>query len=168
MTLSKALRGALLALLAVGTPPLWAAPNLGLGITSERTPALRLTLDRTFDLSHWHSRLDLRLASGVLLLPGDDGDDNAAWVITPAFRYHLGEARRAYVEAGIGAALFLNTRLETRQLSTAFQFEDRLALGWTLPGASELSLSVTHYSNGRIKRPNDGFEVYGLTYRLAL
>ncbi|GAA0558804.1 acyloxyacyl hydrolase [Halomonas salifodinae] len=154
------------ALLALSAPA-QADLNIGLGYTSESTPALRLTLDREFDLSHWHPRLDLRLASGVLLLPGDDEDDNAAWVVTPAFRYDLGAAGGAYLEAGFGAGLFLETRLESRELSTAFQFENRLAAGWRLAQGGELGLSAIHYSNGRIKRPNDGFEVYSLNYRLA-
>ncbi|APX94766.1 acyloxyacyl hydrolase [Halomonas sp. 1513] len=138
-----------------------------LGATSEGAPAVSLGLDRTFSLSHWHAQLDLRLGSGLLLLPGDDGDDNAAWTLTPALRWTFAGERGVFAEAGIGAALFLNTRHEGRHLSTAFQFEDRLAVGMPL-GSGELSASLIHYSNAGIKRPNDGFETLSVGYRHPL
>jgi lipid A 3-O-deacylase len=138
-----------------------------LGATSEGEPAVSLGADRTFDLSHWHPQLDLRLATGLLLLPGDEGDDNAAWTLTPALRWTFAGEHDLFAEAGIGAALFLNTRYEDRHLATAFQFEDRLAIGVPL-GRGELSASLIHYSNGGIKRPNDGFETLTLGYRFPL
>ncbi|TVP52533.1 MAG: acyloxyacyl hydrolase [Halomonas sp.] len=138
-----------------------------LGTTSESTPAVSLGLDRTFDLSDWHPQLALRLGSGVLLLPGNDGDDNAAWTLTPALRWTFAGKRGVFAEAGIGAAVFMNTRLESRSLSSAFQFEDRLAFGMRL-GSGELSASLIHYSNAGLKRPNDGFETLSLGYRHPL
>ncbi|WP_244287549.1 acyloxyacyl hydrolase [Vreelandella nigrificans] len=135
-----------------------------LGATSKGAPAMSLGLDRTFDLARWHPQLTLRLGSGVLLLLGDDGDDNAAWTLTPALRWSFAGERGVFAEAGIGAALFLNTRHEERHLSTAFQFEDRLAFGMAL-GRGELSASLIHYSNAGIKRPNNGFEILSLGYR---
>ncbi|SDL55787.1 lipid A 3-O-deacylase [Franzmannia pantelleriensis] len=138
-----------------------------LGATSEGTPAISLGLDRTFSLSRWHPQLALRLGSGLLLLPGDDRDDNAAWTLTPALRWTFAGERGVFAEAGIGAAVFLNTRHEDRHLSTAFQFEDRLALGLPL-GSGELSASLIHYSNAGLKRPNEGFETLSLGYRFPL
>lgn len=134
------------------------------GATSESTAALKVEFDREFDLQRWHPRLSLRLASGLLLLSSDTDDGNAAWLITPAFRYTFAGERGAFLEAGIGASVFLETRVESQQLSTAFQFEDRLALGMPL-AQGEIMASVTHYSNARLKQPNDGFEVFALSYR---
>lgn len=135
-----------------------------LGSTSEGTPVISLGLDRIFEFDRWHPQLALRLGGGVLLLPGDLDDDNAAWTLTPALRWSFVGERRVFVEAGIGAALFLNTHLEKRQLSTTFQFEDRLALGMAL-GNGELSVSLIHYSNAGIKKPNSGFETLSIGYR---
>lgn len=138
--------------------------NLALGITSVDTAALRITHDREYDLSHWHPQLDLRLATGVLLLDGEEESDNAAWVVTPAFRYHFNE-QRSFIEAGVGASLFLDKHLESRDLSTAFLFETRLAAGFHLNSETEIGVSATHYSNADIEQPNDGFEIVALTYR---
>ncbi|RAU17832.1 hypothetical protein DN062_10695 [Nitrincola tibetensis] len=86
------------------------------------------------------------------------------WTLTPALRWSFVGERWVFVETGIGAALFLNTHLEKHQLSTTFQFEDRLALGMAL-GNSELSVSLIHYSNAGIKKPNSGFETLSIGYR---
>ncbi|MCH4563241.1 acyloxyacyl hydrolase [Halomonas sp. EGI 63088] len=161
LTLAVAL--ALLSLIM--TTDAYADPSLELGSTSVSTPALRVTLDRDYDLSHWHPQLSLRLATGVLLLPGDDEDDNAAWVLTPAFRYTFAGERSIFVEGSVGAGLFLNTRVESRELSTAFQFESRIATGVKLGKGGELGISAVHYSNAHIKPPNNGLEAYSVTYR---
>lgn len=150
----------------------WASPNeaqadlnAALGITNESEPALTLELDRVIDLHDWHPALSLRLAAGVLLLPGNEGDDNAALLLTPAFRYTFsGTARRPFIEAGIGAALFLDTHYEDRRLGSSFQFEDRLAAGLRL-GDGELLMSYTHYSNADISSPNHGLDIVALGYR---
>ncbi|MEX2551646.1 MAG: acyloxyacyl hydrolase, partial [Actinomycetota bacterium] len=114
-----------------------------------------------------HPRLDLRLATGLLLLSSEEKGANAAWLFTSAVRYTFMDEREVFLEAGIGGALFIDTRLDARELSTSFQFEDRIALG--LPWADgELSLALTHYSNAGINRPNDGFETLMLGYRVSL
>lgn len=145
-----------------------AEPYLALGINNEAEPTLTIELDHAINLHDWHPALSLRLAGGVLLLPGDQGDDNAALLLTPAFRYTFANtATRPFIEAGIGAAVFLDTRYEGRNFSTAFQFEDRLAAG-TEVGSGEVSLSYTHYSNADIKTPNEGLDVLALGYRHPL
>ncbi|GGY04270.1 hypothetical protein GCM10007160_35000 [Litchfieldella qijiaojingensis] len=140
---------------------------LAAGITSESDAALKVELDREFDLSHWHPQLSLRLATGALLLSTGTDDGDVAWLITPAFRYTFAGETGAFLEGGIGASVFFDTRIESRRLSTAFQFEDRLALGMPL-AQGDIMASVTHYSNGGLDHPNDGFEVYALSYRLPL
>ncbi|QJQ95658.1 MULTISPECIES: acyloxyacyl hydrolase [Halomonadaceae] len=165
-------QGRLAALLLSGTiicsTPTLAHADLyfAAGATSENTVVVSIEIDRDYSLQHWHPQLSLRLATGVLLLPGDEGDDNAAWRLTPAFRYTFAGERGVFAEAGIGAGVFLNTHLEGQELSTAFQFEDRLAIGIPFAGG-ELGASLMHYSNAGIKRPNDGFETLMLSYRTA-
>ncbi|RTR05704.1 acyloxyacyl hydrolase [Halomonas nitroreducens] len=151
----------------LGSPPAGAAPSLELGATSEGTPTLGVNLDWMHDLSHWHPALDLRLATGLLLLPGENGEDNAAWKLNPALRYHL-NGGRAFLEAGLGGGLFMETEVGDQALSTAFQFESRLAVGMHFAYGGELGASAAHYSNARMDLPNEGFEVYALVYRQPL
>jgi lipid A 3-O-deacylase len=159
--------GLLACLALIGSPAGLADLYLGAGVTSESTAASRIELDTMIGLDRLHSRLDLRLATGLLLLQGRDDEHNAAWLATPALRWTFGEDRGVFVEGGIGVAMFLESRLESRELGSAFQFQDRLALGAAL-GPGELALSVTHYSNAGIRSPNEGFETYALGYRLSL
>ncbi|GHC28478.1 acyloxyacyl hydrolase [Aidingimonas halophila] len=138
------------------------------GMTSEDTVTLTLGIDRDFPLDDWSPALSLRLTGSLLLLERHGGD-NAALTLSPALRYTFADTpTKPFLEAGIGGALFLDASMEDRDLSTAFQFEDRLAAGLHLDGGSEIGLSATHYSNASIKKPNDGFEVYSLTYRHPL
>ncbi|MGR4070464.1 acyloxyacyl hydrolase [Halomonas sp. LR3S48] len=137
------------------------------GITSESAAAGRIELDTLISLERLHPQLDLRLATGLLLLEGDESDENAAWLLTPMLRYTFAGKREVYLEGGIGAAVFLDARIGSRDLSTAFQFQDRIALGGRV-GPGELSLEFTHYSNAGIKDPNEGIEVLALGYRLPL
>ncbi|MFC3283931.1 acyloxyacyl hydrolase [Litchfieldella rifensis] len=160
----RAVRLSLLVAALLATSPAYADLSVAGGITSESTAALKVELDREFSLESWHPRLSLRLATGLLLLSSDTEHGNAAWLLTPAFRYTFAGESGTFLEAGIGASVFLETRVESRELSTSFQFEDRLALGMPL-ARGEIMASVTHYSNARIARPNDGFEVFALSYR---
>ena len=79
-----------------------------------------------------------------------------------------------YLEAGIGVNLISSDHFGPRRLSTHFQFGELvgvgLAWGAAEPGGSgEISFGVrfSHYSNARIKTPNDGVEAlqFALGYR---
>lgn len=151
----------------LGSSPTLADGSLAAGATSESTAALQIQVDHLIPLEGVHPRLDLRLATGLLLLSSEEKGANAAWLFTPAVRYTFMGEREVFLEAGIGGAVFVDPRLDDRALSTNFQFEDHIALG--LPWADgELSLALTHYSNAGIKRPNDGFETLMLGYRVPL
>lgn len=165
----RALWGRLLLGAMLGMPTFANADlYVAVGKNSESESTVKLELDREYSLAHWQPGLSLRLAGGVLLLPGNEGDDNAALIVTPAFRYTFADtAAQPFVEAGIGGALFLDTRYEGRNLSTAFQFEDRVAAGLHV-GRGEVALAFTHYSNADIKKPNNGLDMVMLGYRHPL
>lgn len=89
---------------------------------------------------------------------------------SPVFIYSFGDKENAvipYIEAGIGVACISDTEIAGRQLSTAFQFEDRVGVGVKMKHA-DLSVRYMHYSNGSIAQPNQGLDIVivTLSYRL--
>jgi hypothetical protein len=63
-----------------------------------------------------------------------------------------------YVEAGIGIHLLSHTRIDERELSTAFQFGELVGVGANFGDHREYGIGarVQHISNARIKEPNSG------------
>ena len=77
-----------------------------------------------------------------------------------------GQNVRPYIEAGIGVAAFSSTELESNDLGSSFQFEDRIGVGLRFAG-QEIGLRAIHYSNAGLKNPNDGAEAYTVHYRMS-
>ena len=97
------------------------------------------------------TNLDALAASFVFRL-----QPSAQWTVTP------------FAEFGIGAAFVSDTDIITDDydghvdLGSAFQFEDRIAVGLKGNIPIELVFSVFHYSNGGLKLPNDGINFHEL------
>lgn len=88
--------------------------------------------------------------------------------ITPAFRFQNDNLKGFYAEAGIGAHLLSELYDNNdQQLSTRFQFGDHIGIGYVFDNKLDLGLSIQHFSNGSIKKPNDGvnFAVARLSYQ---
>lgn len=64
-----------------------------------------------------------------------------------------------YVEAGIGAAYIDDYHIAGRNLSTHFQFEDRISFG-VLMNRMDFKFGYMHYSNADLKAPNDGIDIF--------
>ncbi|MCF8113962.1 MAG: acyloxyacyl hydrolase [Desulfotignum sp.] len=81
---------------------------------------------------------------------------------SPVFAYYFNTGSSAvtpYVEGGIGAAYIDDYKIDGRNLSTSFQFEDRISLG-VIINQIDLKLGYMHYSNASIKSPNDGIDIW--------
>ena len=105
--------------------------------------------------------------AGYSFWSGDDASSKHSVSLMPAFVYEFaGDTVKPYLEAGIGVAAFSSTHVESNNLGSAFQFEDRLGAGLRFAGGHELGIRVAHYSNAGIKQPNDGIEAYTLHYRM--
>ena len=77
--------------------------------------------------------------------------------ITPVFRFEKVSGKGTYVEAGVGAHLLSHLYDNGgRRLSTRFQFGDHIAVGYVFDNGLDLKLKLQHFSNGSIKKPNDG------------
>lgn len=105
--------------------------------------------------------------AGYTYWEGDDTSTNHSVSFAPVFVYEFaGQNVKPYLEAGIGVAAFSNTKLESNDLGSSFQFEDRIGAGLRFAGGHEVGIRAIHYSNAGIKSPNDGVEAYSLHYRL--
>ncbi|MEM9602776.1 MAG: acyloxyacyl hydrolase [Pseudomonadota bacterium] len=87
---------------------------------------------------------------------------------SPVFTYHfVGGARvQPYAEFGIGVGYLSDKTIRFRNLSTRFQFEDRLGVGLTFgkDNAHDLNFRYMHYSNANMKEPNHGIDIFMLSY----
>ncbi|EHP42612.1 hypothetical protein OR16_13204 [Cupriavidus basilensis OR16] len=149
--------------------------GVSLGIAPEANLArLELRWDLRQDL--WDSatrsvrlRLGLEISAGAWDPHGGSSGAMGDIGLTPIFRLQGGGNATAFVDLAIGAHLLSRTRIsDTTVFSTAFQFGDRIAIGYRFDDAvhSELALRLQHYSNGRIKRPNPGINFLLVQYSM--
>ena len=85
---------------------------------------------------------------------------------SPVFEYYFNSNIKGlipFIHIGIGAAYITKTSTENKNFSTHFQFEDRIGMG-LLSKKYKLSFDYFHYSNGSIKKPNDGIDIILLNY----
>ena len=138
------------------------------GQSGDSTMVYRIGAQWDWDTSWWQSsvgRLTGYWDAGYTYWDGDDTASNHSLSFTPVFVYEFaGESVKPYIEAGIGVAAFASTELESNDLGSSFQFEDRLGVGLRFAN-QEVGLRAIHYSNAGIKQPNDGVESYSLHYR---
>lgn len=144
--------------------------SFSVGQTSESTTTYRFGTQFDFNKSWFQSgvgHLTGYWDGAYTYWDGDDTSSNHSISLAPVFVYEFaGENLRPYVEAGIGVAFFSSTEVENNQLSTSFQFEDRIGAGVRFAN-QEVGIRAIHYSNAGIKNPNDGVESYALHYRLS-
>jgi len=80
---------------------------------------------------------------------------------SPVFVYYVGSKSNTihpYIEAGIGLAYISDTIIKGCNMTTNFQFEDRIGMGIRTE-FFDLNARYLHYSNARIKQPNDGIDI---------
>lgn len=77
--------------------------------------------------------------------------------LTPTFRYQRHDKRGWYAEGAIGVH-YLSEKWNNsgKELSTRFQFGDHIGAGYVFSNGLDLAVKFQHYSNGGIKKPNDG------------
>ncbi|WP_415754745.1 acyloxyacyl hydrolase [Pseudomonas leptonychotis] len=144
--------------------------TVAIGQTGDSTMTYRLGTQFDFNQSWFASdvgRLTGYWDAAYTYWDGDKTASNHSLSFSPVFVYEFaGERFKPYVEAGIGLAAFSSTELESNDLGSSFQFEDRLGFGVRFAD-QEVGVRAMHYSNAGIKKPNDGVESYSLHYRLS-
>lgn len=84
---------------------------------------------------------------------------------SPVFAYYFGNPPNAvipYIEAGIGIAYLDEYHIALRNLSSHWQFEDRIGVGARI-GLVDLNFRYLHYSNANLKLPNHGIDIWIFT-----
>lgn len=142
-----------------------------LGRTEESTSTLRIGLQKEFQSRWWQTDVGALTGywdAGYTFWKGDKGSDNHSISASPVLVYEFnGDVFKPYLEAGIGVSFFKDSRIEDRRLGSSFQFEDRLGFGVRFYNQA-IGLRTIHYSNGGLKKPNNGIESYSLHYQIAL
>lgn len=88
-------------------------------------------------------------------------DEVNAVALSPVFQYvfHAGNATwYPYIEAGIGVACLDDYTINGRDLSSNFQFENRVGAGIRIKNIG-ISFRYMHYSNASLEEPNDGIDI---------
>jgi hypothetical protein len=120
---------------------------------------------------------DVRLAAQLAYWQGKEHPtaNSSLWDVglTPMLRWSAADSgpARFFAEAGIGAHLLSDTRINTeRVFSTAFQFGEIgvVGLGFGERHRYEIGALVQHVSNGAIKEPNNGLTYFGAVFRAPL
>ena len=111
---------------------------------------------------YWDANVAYWRANQWLDVPGSR--KNLAVVgLTPVFRWESADKLGLYADAGIGLSLFSSVYRNThRELSTAFEFADHVGVGYVFANKWEIGARVQHYSNGGIKHPNGGVNLFTL------
>lgn len=120
---------------------------------------------------------EVKLAAQLAYWKGHEhpASNSSLWDVslTPILRWTApdGAPARLFLEAGIGAHLLSDTRINTeRVFSTAFQFGEIGVIGVAFGERHryEVGALVQHVSNGAIKEPNNGLTYFGAVFRAAL
>lgn len=109
------------------------------------------------DDGKWRSRVDLGLG-----FTNSKSDDAWRLMISPVLRYQPWQS--TFFELGVGLAYISKTLWAPgHDMGGHWQFENRLGVGHDF-GNFELSLNLTHYSNGGLQQQNPGAEMLGIRF----
>ena len=137
------------------------AVSVYIGEGSPEIGIYRVGVQRSFD--QWLSRKNIPLTgffeSSVNIWDGSNTIFGLA--ISPVFSYAIYRFGKyeLNLHAGIGVALISETTISGRDMSSAFQFEDRA--GFELKGDRvDFYALYLHYSNASLVQPNDGIDIF--------
>jgi len=141
--------------------------SLGYGLSKDSIDIYRFGVKKDYS-SRWFES-GAGYLSGFFELSYNRWDYNSDEInglaFSPVFAYYFGKDTdlvRPYVAGGIGVALLDEYRIHHRNLSSHYQFEDRIGLG-TRIGFFDMNVSYFHYSNAGLKSPNDGIDIWLFT-----
>lgn len=144
------------------------AVAFGFGQSRDHIDIYRLGLRSDFGRSWLHDNLTGFFEASANYW-NKNGDEVVGAGFSPVFvvqpKLGLGEWR-PYIDGGIGVAGISRTQIAGRDMSSLFQFEDRVGVGvkWR---RLDLNVGYLHYSNANIVGPNQGIDIYIATVAYA-
>lgn len=95
----------------------------------------------------------------------NEHDQNFVVALSPVFQYPMTQinGQPLMLEFGIGVSLLDDTQFAGKDVSTHYQFEDRLGVVYKMDDA-DIGLRYMHYSNAGFKSPNPGLDFISLSY----
>lgn len=95
-------------------------------------------------------------------------DSNFVFALSPVLRKTFCNCLngRVYGEFGIGVSFIDDTKFAGKNISTHYQFEDRIGLAYAFGNdfRYKLALRYFHYSNGGLKKPNPGLDFISFSF----
>ena len=141
--------------------------NIGIGQSKDHIGIYRLGLKKNFETTFFYS--DHGWLSGYYeasLNYWKKNEDHIYGIaLSPVFVYYFANKTDVilpYIEAGIGVAAISDTMIYGRNMSTTFQFEDRIGVGIKTT-LFDLNARYMHYSNAGLKKPNNGIDIFMFT-----
>lgn len=99
-------------------------------------------------------------------------DTNFVLAASPVIRYEFTQwyGNPLHAEFGIGVSLLDDTKFAGKDVSTHYQFEDRLGVVYKFAKAHKNSVALRyfHYSNAGFKSPNPGLDFLSVSYSVKI
>lgn len=138
-----------------------------IGVTGQGEMTYRAGLSRAWEQRWWQTESGhlggYWDAGYTYWQSGDEAASAHSLSLSPVLVYTFNaDGAQPFIEFGIGAALFSDTEVGGRNMSSALHFEDRLGAGLQLRNGGRLGIRAIHYSNAGLKSPNEGIESYSL------
>jgi lipid A 3-O-deacylase len=158
----------LLLILTVNTALAFDGLSLGIGKSRDNIDILRLGLVKRF-CTHWFQSSGGYLSGFYdisLNYWKHENEHIYGFSMSPVLGYFIHSGIKGvtpYIHGGIGGAYITEIRIKERNLSSHLHFESRFGLGIQI-GNHDVSMKYMHYSNGKLKMPNDGIDIFTINY----
>lgn len=159
-------------LIALGATQSYAFEKIsfGIGKSNDSIDIYRLGLQKQFDSKWIESKTGYLSGYHEISLNywkyKDESIKGIAYSPVFVYEFHGSNNMFPYLEAGIGASYLSDKIIGARDLSSHFQFEDRVGIGVKVgkQKTHDFNFRYMHYSNAGIKQPNQGIDIFIFSY----
>ncbi|MDJ0926172.1 MAG: acyloxyacyl hydrolase [Gammaproteobacteria bacterium] len=151
--------------------------TFGAGPANEDIVAYRFSLRDEFKRTWFESKVGRLTGNWDFSVGVWDGNDNEIVLLaaSPVWVYEFSARPLGlfpYIDIAVGVSLLSDHEIDGRELSTHFQFEDRIGLGLRFGDKHQHALvfNYFHYSNANFEKPNDGIDIFmtSFVYRFGV